>query len=287
VGFDFGTRSRVWNTFDAHRLLHWAGLIGVQLELKRALLVAYHTHDQNPGAHDVLLQVVSDLGLDVEAAREVLTSGRYADEVRARQAHYRQLGINAVPSVIIDDRHLLQGGQPPDVYEQALRQIAAGGTEQSRLTAARSLPQPPARRRGRVHSRRGRRDVVAQHADVAQVASSSWRRISMSRIAARRCWRAFQAAAIRPADGVHSGADDRTRTECGGMARRLSGQPRADVERDRAEGRRLRFPQGDHAGKRRALFGDGACRSRRRWHWAETRQPRRRAACAPRGFADA
>jgi predicted DsbA family dithiol-disulfide isomerase len=129
VGFDFGTRSRVWNTFDAHRLLHWAGVIGVQLELKRALLVAYHTNDQNPGAHDVLLQVVSDLGLDVEAAREVLTSGRYADEVRARQAHYRQLGINAVPSVIINDRHLLQGGQPPDVYEQALRQIAAGGTE--------------------------------------------------------------------------------------------------------------------------------------------------------------
>ena len=127
VGFDFGTRSRVWNTFDAHRLLHWAGLIGVQLELKRALLVAYHTHDQNPGAHEVLLRVVADLGLDVEAAREVLSSGRYADEVRARQAHYRQMGINAVPSVIIDDRHLLQGGQPAEVYEQALRQIAAGG----------------------------------------------------------------------------------------------------------------------------------------------------------------
>ena len=126
VGFDFGTRSRVWNTFDAHRLLHWAGLIGAQLALKRALLVAYHTHDQNPGAHEVLLRVVADLRLDVEVAREVLTSNRYADEVRDRQAHYRQMGINAVPSVIIDDRHLLQGGQPPEVYAQALRQIAAG-----------------------------------------------------------------------------------------------------------------------------------------------------------------
>lgn len=126
VGFDFGTRSRVWNTFDAHRLLHWAGLIGAQLALKRALLVAYHTHDQNPGAHEVLLRVVADLRLDVEVAREVLISNRYADEVRDRQAHYRQMGINAVPSVIIDDRHLLQGGQPPEVYERALRQIAAG-----------------------------------------------------------------------------------------------------------------------------------------------------------------
>jgi predicted DsbA family dithiol-disulfide isomerase len=125
VGFTFGTRSRVWNTFDAHRLLHWAGLHGKQRELKHALLQAYHGEGRNPGAHDVLLDLAAKVGLDVDAAREVLASDAYADEVRKAEAHWQQLGIHSVPSIIVNDRHLIQGGQPPEVFEQALRQIAA------------------------------------------------------------------------------------------------------------------------------------------------------------------
>ena len=125
VGFRFGARPRVWNTFDAHRLLHWAGLQGRQRELKRALLQAYHGDGRNPGAHDVLLDLAAAVGLDVDAARAVLAAGSYADEVRAAERHWQQAGIHAVPSVIVDDRHLIQGGQPPEVFEQALRQIAA------------------------------------------------------------------------------------------------------------------------------------------------------------------
>lgn len=125
VGFVFGDRLRVWNTFDAHRLLYWAGLQQRQHPLKRALLRAYHTQGENPGAHEVLLRLAAEVGLDVEQARSVLASGRYADEVRARIAYYQQLGIDSVPSVIIDDQHLIQGGQPPEVFGQALRQIAA------------------------------------------------------------------------------------------------------------------------------------------------------------------
>jgi predicted DsbA family dithiol-disulfide isomerase len=126
VGFTFGERRRVWNTFDAHRLLHWAELEGRQRELKHALLSAYHTHAENPAAHDVLLRLAGEVGLDVERARAVLESGEFADEVRARQAYYRRLGIHSVPSVIIDEKHLIQGGHPPEVFEQALRQFAAG-----------------------------------------------------------------------------------------------------------------------------------------------------------------
>ena len=59
------------------------------------------------------------------AAREVLTSGRYAAEVREAEELWRSRGINAVPAVVIDGRYLISGGQPPDVFEQALRQIAA------------------------------------------------------------------------------------------------------------------------------------------------------------------
>jgi len=124
VGFEFGNRTRVWNTFDAHRLLYWAGLEGRQRELKHALLRAYHGRGENPGAHDVLLKLAREVGLDVERAREVLESGRYAAEVRAEERHWQELGIHAVPSVIVDDRHLIQGGQPPDVFERALRQLA-------------------------------------------------------------------------------------------------------------------------------------------------------------------
>jgi len=125
--FDMAKRSRIYNTFDAHRLLHWAETQGEgrQLALKKALLQAYFTDGQDPSSHDVLVRYATEAGLDGEQAREVLASGRYADAVREREQYYQQRGIHSVPSIIIDDKHLIQGGQPPEVFEQALRQIAA------------------------------------------------------------------------------------------------------------------------------------------------------------------
>ena len=125
VGFTFGERTHVWNTFDAHRLLYWAGLEGKQRALKHALLRAYHGEGRNPGAHDVLVELAGEVGLDPQRAKEILASGEYTAEVREREHHWQQLGIHSVPSVIVDDRHLIQGGQPPELFEQALRQIAA------------------------------------------------------------------------------------------------------------------------------------------------------------------
>lgn len=125
VGFTFGERPRVWNTFNAHRLLHWAGLEGRQRELKHALLTAYHTNAENPGATDVLIRLAGEVGLDVERARAILASEEFSAEVRALERHYQELGIHSVPSIIINDQHLIQGGQPPELFEQALRQIAA------------------------------------------------------------------------------------------------------------------------------------------------------------------
>ena len=127
VGFAFGERAHVWNTFDAHRLLHWAGLEGRQRELKHALLRAYHGEGRNPGAHDVLLGLAAEVGLDVARARAILESAEFATEVRDRERHWQDLGIHSVPAVIVNDRHLIQGGQPPEVFEQALRKIAAEG----------------------------------------------------------------------------------------------------------------------------------------------------------------
>ena len=129
VGFEFRKegRGRVWNTFDAHRLLYWAGTqsTGAQLALKKALLGAYFTQARNVSDPAVLLDAVDAAGLDRTRARAILDSDEFAREVRDQQGFYAQQGIRAVPSVIVNDRHLIQGGQPPEVFEQALRQIAS------------------------------------------------------------------------------------------------------------------------------------------------------------------
>ncbi len=124
-GFNMERRGRIYNTFDAHRLLHWAGLQGRQLELKHALFAAYFTEGRDPSDQDLLVSLAGQVGLDEAQARQVLTEDRFAQEVRELEQFYTGQGIRSVPSVIINDRHLIQGGQPVDLFEQALRQIAA------------------------------------------------------------------------------------------------------------------------------------------------------------------
>ncbi len=129
VGFEFRKegRDRVYNTFDAHRLLHWAGLEGGKRQhaLKKALLKAYFTDGLSPESHEVLVRAATEAGLDAARAAQILGTDEYAAQVRGEEQHFQQLGIHAVPSVIVNDRHLIQGGQPPEVFEQALRQIAS------------------------------------------------------------------------------------------------------------------------------------------------------------------
>ncbi len=116
---------RVYNTFDAHRLLHWAGLEGRQRQLKLALFDAYFTRCLNPGGHAVLADTAAAAGLNRGAAAEVLASGRYADEVRKAERDWQAKGISGVPAIIVNDRYLISGGQPPEAFEDAFRKIAA------------------------------------------------------------------------------------------------------------------------------------------------------------------
>ncbi len=132
VGFAFapGGRGRVYNTFDAHRLLAWAETQehvegeGAQRRLKKALLAAYQGRAERIEDHEVLLAVVAGAGLNVEAAREVLASGAYGEQVRAEEELYQRSGIQSVPAIIINDQYLISGGQPVDIFEDSLRQIA-------------------------------------------------------------------------------------------------------------------------------------------------------------------
>lgn len=130
VGFPFNPegRGRIWNTFDAHRLLHWAeheGAPGQQHALKKALLAACHTRSEAMGDHGVLLGCVREVGLDEARAQAILASDEFAQAVREREGFYTSVGIHSVPAVIVNDRHLISGGQPAAVFEQALRQIAS------------------------------------------------------------------------------------------------------------------------------------------------------------------
>jgi predicted DsbA family dithiol-disulfide isomerase len=126
-GFTFGARAWVWNTFDAHRLLYWAGEQGAshtQRALKHALLRTYHGEGRHPAARETLLALAREVGLDAGRAAEVIDGGLYADEVRDAERFWQDAGIHSVPAVVIERRHLISGGQPSAVFEQALRQIA-------------------------------------------------------------------------------------------------------------------------------------------------------------------
>ena len=127
LGFTMNSsdQSRIYNTFDAHRLLHWAESEGRQQELKHALFETYFTDQLSPADHDVLVAAAEKAGLNGEAAREILASGRYAQEVRDAEQLWRSRGISSVPAIVIDGRYLISGGQPPEAFEQALRKIAA------------------------------------------------------------------------------------------------------------------------------------------------------------------
>lgn len=130
VGYPFHPEGRkhVYNTFNAHRLLHWAGLeCGAQAQhrLKRELLVTYFQLAVDLDEPQNVLDAVNRAGLDSKRAADILATNEFSAEVRAQQMKYTSMGIHSVPSIIINDKYLLQGAQPAEAFEEALRQVAA------------------------------------------------------------------------------------------------------------------------------------------------------------------
>ena len=131
LGFVFkqGGR-RIYNTFDAHRLLHWAALEdkgheGKQKALKEALFTAYFSQHANVSSHTVLADVAQKTGLDRKQAEEVLSSGQYTDEVRELERLWTSRGVSSVPTIVFNDQYAVTGGQPVDVFVGAIRQIVS------------------------------------------------------------------------------------------------------------------------------------------------------------------
>ena len=126
AGFTMNTGEgfRIYNTFDAHRLLEWAMEEGKQRLLKHAMFAAYFTDGKNMGDHETLAEIAESVGLDGSRAREILAGDDYAGHVRQSQSHHRGRGVQSVPTIIVNDEYVINGGQPPAIFEKAFRHIA-------------------------------------------------------------------------------------------------------------------------------------------------------------------
>ncbi|ASV38958.1 disulfide bond formation protein DsbA [Pseudomonas sp. NS1(2017)] len=122
--FDLAKRTHFYNSFDAHRLLYWSVAQGRQVALKHALFKAHFSDGENISSHDTLVRLAGEVGLSTVRAQEVLDSGELTAEVRELEDFYRMRGINAVPAMVLNGRHLVAGSQSVEEYEQAIRQIA-------------------------------------------------------------------------------------------------------------------------------------------------------------------
>ncbi|KPB73198.1 DsbA family oxidoreductase [Pseudomonas cannabina] len=124
LGFTFGKgERRIYNTFDAHRLLHWAEQEGKQHALKQALFAAYFSELKDPSDHQTLEDVAQKVGLDRLRAQAILDSDEYAAEVREAEQLWTSRGITSVPTMVFNDQYAVSGGQPVDVFVSAIRQM--------------------------------------------------------------------------------------------------------------------------------------------------------------------
>lgn len=113
------------NTVKAHELLHFAKAEGRQREMAERLMSAYFTEGRHVGRIDDLVELATEAGLDADAARDALQSGRYLADVRADQAQAQEYGIQGVPFFVIDGKYGVSGAQPADAFAQIARQVWA------------------------------------------------------------------------------------------------------------------------------------------------------------------
>ncbi len=121
--FDYFDGMRIYNTFLAHQLLHWASNTGKQTELKLALFEAFFSRRENVGDLNTLALIAGRAGLDQQQALDVLESGRYAQEVRREQAHWLDKEVHAVPMFYFNDSFPVPGAQEAQTFVRVLEKL--------------------------------------------------------------------------------------------------------------------------------------------------------------------
>jgi len=123
MGLDYHMEEAIQtNTFDAHRLTHYAKTVNLMDEITERLMKAHFTESLNIGDHEVLMTLSVEVGLNGEEVQKVLSTGQFGEEVRRDQLRARELGIRRVPNFLIDDRISVSGAQPIRVFLQALEE---------------------------------------------------------------------------------------------------------------------------------------------------------------------
>ena len=120
---NFTDESRIYNTFNAHKLLHWSESKGLQHELKMALFSAYFTDGVNVSDNNKLIEIAESVGLDRSEAQLVLQSGEISEEISKISQFWTSQGISGVPAMIFNQKHLVTGAQGTDNYTSILKQI--------------------------------------------------------------------------------------------------------------------------------------------------------------------
>ncbi|MGR3548904.1 MAG: DsbA family oxidoreductase [Roseovarius sp.] len=125
---DFAAIKRTPNTLDAHRLLHWAGIEGCQDRMAMALFRAYFNEGRDIGDPEVLADLADSLSLDGAMIQRLLATEADRDDVRARDAQFRQMGITGVPTFIVGGQHAVPGCQPAELWVKVIDDLTAAAS---------------------------------------------------------------------------------------------------------------------------------------------------------------
>ena len=125
LDIDFEAMQRTPNTLDAHRLIHWAGIERKQNTIVDALFAAYFLHGRDIGDAEVLADIADSAGMDAAMVSRLLASDADRDDIKARDAHSRKMGISSVPTFIVAQQHAVPGAQPPELWEQVIDELTA------------------------------------------------------------------------------------------------------------------------------------------------------------------
>jgi predicted DsbA family dithiol-disulfide isomerase len=123
--FNFSDSSRIYNTLLAHQLLYWAAESGKQTELKLALFSSYFTQQQNPDDIEVLINIATQVGLDADEARVVLSDKRYEKAVKEAEQLWISRGIQAVPAIVFNQQYLVSGAQEPATIAELITKLTS------------------------------------------------------------------------------------------------------------------------------------------------------------------
>lgn len=123
LDIDFAAIQRTPNTINAHRLIHWAGIEGKQNAIVDALFKAYFREGRDIGNTEVLCDLADSAGLDAAVIGKLLASDADIDNIRQRDTHSREMGVNSVPTFIIANQHAVPGAQTTDLWRKVIGEL--------------------------------------------------------------------------------------------------------------------------------------------------------------------